>query len=160
MLCAGQSPCHFCAGRGTPSLALILRWAETLPLLRCAQSLWRACPYFALGSHALTACLPRCEAESSVGDLATFAQGEWSGGGFLSFALTLPSQRPRPERELRKGAGFGQAQSKGKTQGPAPSAKVARSRPSAKNLGTRTQRKLPIARAAVSARTHALCAAY
>ena len=39
LLCAGPGPCHFCAGLWSLSLALTLRWAETLPLLRRAQSL-------------------------------------------------------------------------------------------------------------------------
>ena len=39
---------HFCAGPlASECLALTLRWAETLPLLRWAQSLWRAGPYYA-----------------------------------------------------------------------------------------------------------------
>ena len=56
---------HFCAGHMIPvCLALTLRWAETLPLLRWAPYLWRAVPYFALVPRARSLARPVPRARS------------------------------------------------------------------------------------------------
>jgi len=91
---------HFCAGPlASECLALPLRWAETLPLLRWAQSLWRAGPYYA-GPPRLARPVPRARSldlalRQCKDETCPFTLGAWSLQGFGPLPALIP---PDPSR--------------------------------------------------------------